>query len=180
MIFQILCFALPSILLLKLYQCDSLFQKQFLLSGLILTIAVSLGLVVGVNAIVNALKDISNLPQDYENTVRTQLLRINQPYGLALDLFTVALIPAICEELFFRGFVLTALSQKLKPHMALLLSSLIFAVFHINPIFIAFYMVLGLGFGWLFLRFRNLGLTMIAHFINNSLGVIVYHFMDPM
>ena len=48
---------------------------------------------------------------------------------LAVFLF-VAVTPAICEELAFRGFIQTSLEQRLKPITAILLTSFFFAVTH--------------------------------------------------
>lgn len=174
---QLICFLIPSLLLLRIYKTTSLFQKQHLKRGVIITLTVSLGLVVGINTIVNSLKDVSPHPQSYEDAIKSGLLTLNHKYGLWIDLGKVALLPAVCEEFFFRGFILTALLQKIKPWPAILLSSLLFAIFHINPIFVAFYLVIGIGFGWIFVRYHNLGLSILAHLINNAIGVMVYHFM---
>jgi sodium transport system permease protein len=48
---------------------------------------------------------------------------------LAIFLF-VAVTPAICEELAFRGFIQTSLEQRVKPYTAILLTSFFFAVTH--------------------------------------------------
>ncbi|XZE44884.1 CPBP family glutamic-type intramembrane protease [Pirellulaceae bacterium SH467] len=46
-------------------------------------------------------------------------------------LITQALIPAVAEEIFFRGFTLTSMQSRLRPLLAILGSSLLFALFHI-------------------------------------------------
>jgi sodium transport system permease protein len=47
-------------------------------------------------------------------------------------LVVFALMPAICEELAFRGFILTGLLRRFRPWRAIIICSVLFALFHMN------------------------------------------------
>lgn len=99
--------------------------------------------------------------------------------GLWANLIVVALLPAICEEIFFRGALLKILFQYTKsPHWAILLSGVIFSLFHWQ--FYGFIPRAGMGifFGYLLLYSGSLWLPIIAHFVNNALAVIVYYYIN--
>ena len=91
--------------------------------------------------------------------------------GLLLSLLSIAILPAVLEELLFRGYVL----QALRPHgerNALLLSSLLFAMLHGNVIQIPFAFISGLAFGYLTLRTGNIRAGMLLHCLNNAYAVL--------
>ncbi len=90
---------------------------------------------------------------------------------LVLNLVTYALLPAVVEELVFRGFYIAAL-QPSGERCALVLSALLFGLAHGNLTQMPFAFMLGLLFGWLFLRTGRLWPCMLIHFLNNSLSVV--------
>ena len=65
------------------------------------------------------------------------------PWPLA-SLAAMAVLPAVCEELAFRGFILSGLRRRFHPSTALLLSSFLFALFPLNVFQFAPQFVLGL------------------------------------
>lgn len=101
-----------------------------------------------------------------------------KPYGLAIDIASLALIPAICEELLFRGIIQTSLTMRLGTKFALFLTALLFALHHLNPWHFPFLFGLGIFFGWIFLKTRSLGLAMVAHFVNNLSSVVLFYLKD--
>jgi membrane protease YdiL (CAAX protease family) len=98
---------------------------------------------------------------------------------LIINLLIMALLPAFAEELFFRGSmqrVLLRLSGK--PWVAILVSSLVFALLHntftkIIPIF-----TLGIMLGIIYHFTRNLWYTVIIHFINNAFAVLSVYYAN--
>ncbi len=90
---------------------------------------------------------------------------------LVLNLVTYALLPALVEELVFRGFYISAL-QPSGERCALVTSALLFGLAHGNLTQMPFAFMLGLLFGWLFLRTGRLWPCMVIHFLNNSLSVV--------
>lgn len=98
---------------------------------------------------------------------------------LLVNLFIMALLPAIGEELFFRGSLQKALLRiSQKPWLAILLSSVVFSLLHgtffkLLPIF-----TLGLLLGTIYHVTRNLWYTITIHFLNNALAVLSVYYAD--
>jgi membrane protease YdiL (CAAX protease family) len=90
-----------------------------------------------------------------------------------LALFALAVMPAICEEVLFRGAVQRALSTRLFAPAAIVLSSLLFAGYHMSPIQLVPTFTLGLALGALAWRADSIAPAMLAHFLNNTLAVLV-------
>ncbi len=94
------------------------------------------------------------------------------PADFALLLVVFAVVPAICEEALFRGFVQAGFLQIFESAPAgIILTALLFAAFHLNPwIFIG---VLGLGLflGLLAQRTGSLVPPILGHALNNVLSI---------
>ncbi|TXC78958.1 CPBP family intramembrane glutamic endopeptidase [Luteibaculum oceani] len=99
---------------------------------------------------------------------------------LCVNLFLVALVPAVGEELVFRGILQREIHLFTKNGWtAVVLSAFIFSALHMQfggfiPRF-----VLGLVLGWIFLRTGNLVLSMAMHFANNALALFLVHWLQP-
>jgi membrane protease YdiL (CAAX protease family) len=83
----------------------------------------------------------------------------------------VSLLPALCEELAFRGGLLSALLGRGSPARAIALSALAFAVFHLDPVRLPAVLLLGMAFGWLAWRTGSLWPSALAHALNNGAAV---------
>jgi hypothetical protein len=122
-----------------------------------------------------ALKDAEAL---YTRAIEA-FLKMNSVGDFIINLFIMALLPAIGEELFFRGALQkTLLRWNNKPWLSILLSSIVFALLHgtffkILPIF-----VLGLMLGTVYHVTRNIWYCIIIHFLNNALAVSAVYFAD--
>lgn len=91
---------------------------------------------------------------------------------LLLTLLSTAVLPAILEELLFRGVIL----QLLRPAgdlTALILSSVLFGVTHGTVEQIPFATVVGLICGYFVLKTGNIYLGMALHFLNNAMSVVL-------
>ncbi len=121
-------------------------------------------------------KQLLEMEALYNRAMQT-FLQMKNPVDLVVNLFIMALLPAIGEELFFRGSLQKALLRMSnKPWLAILLSSLVFALLHgtffkILPIF-----ALGLMLGALYHVTRNLWYNIIIHFFNNGLAVLAVYY----
>ncbi|MBI2340291.1 MAG: CPBP family intramembrane metalloprotease [Deltaproteobacteria bacterium] len=91
--------------------------------------------------------------------------------------FTIGLFPAICEETLFRGYLQTALANQWSPPRAVVVTSLIFALSHLNPWLFLFYFLLGLFLGWCRNYRNNLYLPILAHWVNNMIALAVFQLM---
>lgn len=93
-----------------------------------------------------------------------------QPLALILIAFAVA--PAICEELAFRGFILTGFSRNGRTRVAIALSALTFGVMHMIPQQVFNATLLGVVLGLIALRSESLLPGVVFHFLFNSLAVL--------
>ena len=107
--------------------------------------------------------------------ILTEALLNMETYGvLAANLIVVAIIPAIGEELFFRGGLQQIMQKGTKNHhLAIWITAYIFSALHMQ--FLGFFprMFLGALFGYLFYWSGSLWLPIIGHFLNNGLAVLV-------
>ena len=87
-------------------------------------------------------------------------------------LFTFAVAPAFCEELVFRGFILSGLSRGGRAALAVGLCSVAFGVVHMIPEQVFHATLVGLALGALAFRSNSLLPCVIFHFLNNGLAVL--------
>lgn len=86
-------------------------------------------------------------------------------------LLTMALVPAVCEELLFRGFVLNRLLGPGTRARAILVSAVLFGIFHRHLLLILPAGLAGILFAVMVQRSRSLAPAILAHFTVNACGV---------
>lgn len=105
-----------------------------------------------------------------------QGLEAYMPDSFLVGLLVFAVTPAICEEMFFRGYVFSALENKLKISTAIILNGALFGVFHMSLAKFFTTGFLGGVMAYLGYKSRSILPGMIMHFCNNALACIVmYH-----
>ncbi len=104
-------------------------------------------------------------------------LRFAGPYFLVF-----AVLPALCEEIAFRGFILTGLLRRFRPMTAVLISSFLFALAHLNVFQFIPSLVLGVVLGILAVRSGSILPGILFHLIHNGLliGLTYISGMDGM
>lgn len=90
-----------------------------------------------------------------------------------MGILCICLFGPMIEELLFRGAITTVLLQRYRPVKAILLSALIFGVFHLNPPQIIAATLSGVPLAWLYYRTGSLIPGMAVHVLNNSLSVFL-------
>ena len=116
--------------------------------------------------VLNLLIEQMGLPNTMEETF---IAMSHNPFGV----LTIALLAPILEELLFRGAIQGRLQDTLKnPRKAIIISSLIFGVVHMNPAQILFAFILGMLFGWLYYRTGSLLPGIVGHVLNNSIASV--------
>lgn len=96
-----------------------------------------------------------------------------------LGILTVAVFAPILEELMFRGAITRTLLKKYNPTKAIILSALIFGIFHLNPVQIFSATLIGLLLGWIYYKTASLVPCILIHILNNSLSVYCsYNYPD--
>jgi len=87
----------------------------------------------------------------------------------------LALVPAFCEELFFRGFALSGLRTSLSAWWSLLIAALAFGLSHYMAQRLLVTVLLGLLLGLLVIRFGSIWPAVLAHLLHNSITVLAQH-----
>jgi sodium transport system permease protein len=92
--------------------------------------------------------------------------------GVMLQYFLVlGVLPAVAEELAFRGFILSGLKRRFTPGAAVVFSSFLFALYHFNVFQLLPAFLLGLVLGTLALRTGSILPGMLFHMLHNGLLV---------
>jgi len=117
-----------------------------------------------------------------ENTTAATLEKILTMDHLGVFLFNlllIAVIPAIGEELLFRGLIMDFIERSSKnAHLAVWLSAAAFSLFHLQFQGFLPRLLLGALLGYSFLFSRNLWVPIILHFLNNAAPVASLYFID--
>lgn len=99
---------------------------------------------------------------------------------LVLTLFHVGVVPAICEEVLYRGYVMRAFEKSWGILPAILISGLLFGLYHVqlsNLLPLAF---IGIILGFVTWASESIYPAMLAHFINNGGSVLVGSYYPDM
>jgi hypothetical protein len=94
-----------------------------------------------------------------------------------LVIAVVAIVPAICEETMFRGFIQKSFELRIKPVWAALITAIFFGIYHFNPYGVIPLILLGFYFGFAAYMSNSILIPMSLHFINNFIAVMVYFTM---
>ncbi|MGD0339567.1 MAG: CPBP family intramembrane glutamic endopeptidase [Bacteroidota bacterium] len=90
----------------------------------------------------------------------------------------ICLTPAICEEIFFRGYVQRTFERTIR-WKSILLVGIFFGLFHFQPLGLVSLSMLGILFGYFYYRSKSLLPSMAAHFTNNFVAILIlYQPMD--
>ncbi len=122
-------------------------------------------------------KNITNMLDQLDELVEKtygSLLTSHSVFESSFIILVVAVIPALCEETLFRGFVQKSFEQKLKPFWSIFITALFFGLYHFNPYGLLPLIALGAYFGFAAYASNSIFVPMILHFINNLLAVLAF------
>lgn len=102
-------------------------------------------------------------------------LPLSNGWWLVLNLFLLAVVPAICEELVFRGIVFNGL-RKFGKVGSIFISALLFALAHGSAMQFFYQFILGLVLAAVVLKTGSIVASMVTHFVNNA-TVVVYNYV---
>ena len=128
------------------------------------------------NAIVRKILDsliyLDRMTQD----AYSSLLRPENFIDKILIICVVAITPAICEEVFFRGFLQKSFELRFTKFWGAFITAFFFALLHMNPFGTIPLFILGLYFGYAVYRTNSIFVSMFLHFLNNFIATIVVFF----
>lgn len=106
-------------------------------------------------------------------------LEMNSTADLLFNLFLIAVLPAVGEELLFRGIIQRTINKGLRnKHIGIWISAILFSALHMQ--FFGFFprLFLGAFFGYLLLWTGSLWAPILAHFLNNGTAVVLNYVLD--
>jgi len=110
---------------------------------------------------------------ELNNQIMQKFLNFTTISDLILNLLILALLPAICEELFFRGALQNIFGQLIKnKHIVVFLTAIIFSAIHFEFFSFLSRIALGLILGYSVLYTGSLLPSIIIHFLNNTVSVV--------
>jgi uncharacterized protein len=184
---QIVCFGLATFLVAGLHTASES-KRNFLrirwdhktplymgfAIGLVLVIQPSIMFLGYLNSLLPVPEFLAEMQQNqyrmFEDFLRTDGV-------LLFGLLHIAIVPAFAEEILFRGYILRAFEKSRGIIFALILSSLIFALFHLQLPNLLPLATLGAVMGLLTWLSGSIWPAVLAHFINNGAAVLLGTFM---
>lgn len=153
-----LSFGVTLLIAQKWWQVISFDTKSVNIMVYLLLIPMVMAMALVVESIASLIPMPVKIQQMFEEMVQINL----QGY------LTVAIAAPILEELIFRGVVLKKFLQKYSPQKAIILSSVIFGIAHLNPWQFVGAFIIGLFIGWIYWKTKSVWPGIFIHFANNS------------
>jgi len=109
--------------------------------------------------------------------ITESFLKMESLSVLAFNLLMIAILPAIGEELIFRGILQRIFSEWTKNiHWGIIISAFLFSAMHFQFYGFLPRFMLGVLLGYLFYWSGSIWIPILGHFVNNSVAIIVYYF----
>ena len=96
------------------------------------------------------------------------------PFAASLS---IVVIGPTAEEILFRGLMYGALEKRLRVFGAILASSLVFALVHLQAMYVIPIFLLGMVLGWARWKTGSLGLPILLHVLNNGFALLLLKFL---
>ena len=192
---QIAMFVIPAILLGSMFKSGGtpfLKINRIPESGNVIIVILLTIMIIPLNNYAGMLNSKMDLPywmSGVEHWIRTKediageltglLIRTNGLKDLIINIFILAIVPAIAEEMLFRGILQQIFSKLLRSnHAGIWITAIFFSAVHLQFFGFIPRLILGLCFGYLFFWTGNLWIPIVAHFINNLVPVVMSYFFN--
>jgi uncharacterized protein len=174
LLWEVICFLLPAVIILLVRQSFIAVFSPIHSSGIVFFIALfvllsSTVLGLGLGGIIDNLFDVSEISKEIQKEIGM--------YPFFEQIFLFAVLPAVCEEVLFRGVILNSLKSTGKKN-AVIITSLIFAVFHGSIELFLPILVVSLALSLIGLQKGGLLLAIICHFLHNFINLLLMNFYD--
>ena len=154
------------------YRKDKIKQEDFFSGGkkagvlvYLITAVLSFSLALGLNLLVAAIK-LNEIFPEYDQMAE----RMFEESRIVVLLSSLVMAP-IMEELIFRGLCYGRIRQFTGKGMTILITGLLFGLYHMNLVQLIYAFIMGMFFAFLYERYRDIRLTMLAHFAANLCAI---------
>lgn len=123
----------------------------------------------------SALEQMIKDMQESASAMIEKFVSVDTIGGLMLNLFMIAGLAALGEELLFRSIIQTSLIKICKnAHVGILIASAIFSFIHLEFYGFVPRLILGMLLGYMFYFSGSIWVPMLMHFLNNGTVVLIY------
>jgi len=140
----------------------------------IATVVFMIGFVIVTSEFDNLLNFILPMPEILRDVF--EKLMFDQIFIVAI--IVMGIIPALTEELFFRGLILDGLKNNYSKNKAILISALLFGIIHLNPWQFLSGFIIGLFAAWICINTNSIWLCIYVHLFNNALYTITVKYKN--
>ena len=116
--------------------------------------------------------------KENSQTLNDQYLNLLDGVSFPVALLLIALTPAVCEELLFRGYMFTAFRNKMSLPKAIFFVSILFAISHMSLIKILPTALLGAALAYAVYCSDSIFTSSLMHFLNNGFSVFILYYGD--
>lgn len=159
---EILLFTVGLIILTPLLQ-NLMFIQEYLLNQLAEAMP-----------IVNSLKEMLEEFTKLVEKTYAKMLSSNSLLETSFIVLVVAVTPAVCEEIFFRGYLQKSFELRTGKFFGALITAIFFGLYHFNPVGLIGLTILGLYFGYVTYKSNSIIIAVVLHFINNFIAIVAY------
>ena len=115
---------------------------------------------------------VDYIPRATENVVTTEVYRLAEEYNVFLSLFIISIIVPIIEELIFRGFFYDTVKLLTNDVVAIIFTSLAFAIAHVDFRQMLYALFAGVFLAYVRYKFKNLIYPIFMHLLMNFVTLI--------
>jgi len=175
---EILLIFFPTLLILKIAKTDV--KKVLRMNptkplNFLIVLLIAVPLLILVLIITQLINLIFPIPESYLKAM-SELLKMEN-IGLWQIIIIVGVLPGICEEIMFRGYFINVF-KKNGFWKSIIFTALLFGIFHLDPFRLLPATLNGIWLGYLLLKTNSIFVPIFAHFVNNSLAVLIGKFGD--
>jgi sodium transport system permease protein len=117
-------------------------------------------------------------PPEYAKSLAEFLLNF-KGFSLIWGIILLAVLPGICEEILFRGFILSGFLKGFHKKTAIILTGILFGIIHLDIYRFIPTSLLGVLFGYLVVKTGSILTGILAHITNNSIILILAQVVPP-
>ncbi len=125
------------------------------------------------NVVVSVTISLLPLPESILEALENQYAALHGDTSLALEIFSIAVVTGITEEIVFRGLVNSRLSKGMPTSTVMMVSSVIFGMAHGTFLAVVYSALLGLLFSVLYEKFHSVIPSILCHVAFNATSYLL-------
>lgn len=122
----------------------------------------------------DTIKNALDTFQDQMQGTYGKLLSMGSLGEALFVVFVVAIVPAVSEEVLFRGYIQRSFEFSISPIWAAIITGIFFSLNHLNPYGFIPLILIGIFLGYANFRSNSIFVPMILHFLNNFTAIMAY------